>query len=309
MKNNKLLVVGTMAFDEIITPTRESGKILGGAATYIGLAASFTNASIGAVSVVGDDFPQKHLNVLISRGVDVSGVAQVSGGKSFYWKGKYRDNMNKRDTLDTQLNVLADFDPIVPEPYKDASVVMLGNLAPVVQQQVLDQLTPNNERVVLLDTMNFWMDIALPELLSVIKQVNIITINDEEALQLSGENNLVLAAKAIHKLGPEYVIIKKGEHGALLFYKDHPFYAPALPLEEVVDPTGAGDSFAGGLSGYLAAEQMLTPEGIKKGILYGTAAASLCVGEMGTEGLVKASEEDFSMRLHELERLRTIVQK
>ena len=306
MKNNKLLAVGTMAFDEIITPTRESGKILGGAATYIGLAASFTHASIGVVSVIGDDFPQEYLDLLISRGVDISGVAQVSGEKSFYWKGKYHDNMNKRDTLDTQLNVLADFNPIVPETYKDASVVMLGNLAPVVQQQVLDQLAPNNERVVLLDTMNFWMDIALPELLAVIKQVNVITINDEEALQLSGENNLVLAAKAIQQLGPEHVIIKKGEHGALLFCKDHAFYAPALPLEEVVDPTGAGDSFAGGLSGYLATQESLSSENIKEGILYGTAAASLCVGAMGTEGLSRASAENFLKRLHDLERLRTI---
>lgn len=309
MKNNKVLVVGTMAFDEIITPTQESGKIVGGAATYIGLAASFTNAVIGAVSVIGEDFPQEHLDLLTARGVDVSGVEQVSGGKSFYWKGKYHDNMNKRDTIDTQLNVLADFDPKVPENFLDAAVVMLGNLAPSVQQQVLNQLTPNPNRVVLLDTMNFWMDIALSELLAVISQVDVITINDEEALQLSGENNLVLAAKAIHKLGPEYVIIKKGEHGALLFYKDHPFYAPALPLAEVVDPTGAGDSFAGGLSGYLAAQQTVTLEGIKEGILYGTAAASLCVGAMGTEGLVKASEEDFATRLHELERLRTIAQK
>lgn len=309
MKNNKVLVVGTMAFDEIITPTQESGKILGGAATYIGLAACFTNAAIGAVSVIGEDFPQEYLDLLTARGVDVTGVERVSGGKSFYWKGKYHDNMNKRDTLDTQLNVLADFDPKVPENYLDAAVVMLGNLAPAVQQQVLNQLTPRPNRVVLLDTMNFWMDIALSELLAVISQVDVISINDEEALQLSGENNLVLAAKAIHKLGPEYVIIKKGEHGALLFYKDHPFYAPALPLEEVIDPTGAGDSFAGGLSGYLAAQQTVTPEGIKEGILHGTAAASLCVGAMGTEGLVKASEEDFATRLHELERLRTIAQK
>ena len=306
MKNNKLLAVGTMAFDEIITPTRESGKVLGGAATYIGLAASFTHTSIGVVSVIGDDFPQEYLDLLISRGVDISGVAQVSGGKSFYWKGKYQDNMNKRDTLDTQLNVLADFNPIVPEKYKDASVVMLGNLAPAVQQQVLDQLAPNNERIVLLDTMNFWMDIALPELLAVIKQVNVITINDEEALQLSGENNLVLAAKAIQQLGPEHVIIKKGEHGALLFCKDHAFYAPALPLEEVVDPTGAGDSFAGGLSGYLAIQESLSSEDIKEGILHGTAAASLCVGAMGTEGLSRASAENFLNRLHDLERLRTI---
>lgn len=306
MKNNKLVIVGTMAFDEIITPTAESGKILGGAATYIGLAAAFADADIAAVSVVGEDFLQEHLNLLTDRGIDISGVEQVSGGKSFYWKGKYHDNMNKRDTLDTQLNVLADFNPIVPEKYRDASIVMLGNLDPNVQQKVLDQLAPNPNRTVLLDTMNFWMDLQLNTLLNVIKQVDIITINDEEALQLSGEANLVLAAKAIHKMGPAYVIIKKGEHGALLFYKDQPFFAPALPLEKVVDPTGAGDSFAGGLSGYLAAQQTTNATTIKAGILQGTAAASLCVGTMGTSGLVQSSKEYFFAQLQKLERLRTI---
>lgn len=306
MKNNKLVVVGTMAFDEIITPTAESGKILGGAATYIGLAAAYAEADIAAVSVVGEDFPQEHLNLLTDRGIDISGIEQVRGGKSFYWKGKYHDNMNKRDTLDTQLNVLAEFNPIVPETYRDAAVVMLGNLDPNVQQKVLDQLTPNPNRTVLLDTMNFWMDLQLPALLNVIKQVDVITINDEEALQLSGETNMVLAAKTIHKMGPEYVIIKKGEHGALLFYKDHPFYAPALPLEKVVDPTGAGDSFAGGLSGYLAAQQSSAAHAIKEGILHGTAAASLCVSAMGTAGLVESSKEDFLAQLQKLERLRNI---
>ncbi len=305
MKNNKLVVVGTMAFDEISTPTAESGKILGGAATYIGLAAAYAAADIAAVSVVGEDFPQEHLNLLADRGIDISGVEQVSGGKSFYWKGKYHDNMNKRDTLDTQLNVLAEFSPIVPEKYRDAAVVMLGNLDPNVQQKVLDQLVPNPNRTVLLDTMNFWMDLQLPALLKVIKQVDVITINDEEALQLSGETNLVLAAKSIHMMGPEYVIIKKGEHGALLFYKNQPFFAPALPLEVVVDPTGAGDSFAGGLSGYLAAQQSPSAHAIKEGILYGTAAASLCVGAMGTAGLVQSSKKEFLTQRQKLERLRS----
>ncbi len=306
MKNNKLVIVGTMAFDEIFTPTAESGKILGGAATYIGLAAAFADADIAAVSVVGEDFTDEHLNLLSDRGINISGVERVSGGKSFYWKGKYHDNMNKRDTLDTQLNVLADFNPVVPEAYRDASIVMLGNLDPNVQQKVLDQLAPNPNRTVLLDTMNFWMALQLNTLLNVIKQVDIITINDEEALQLSGEANLVLAAKAIHKMGPAYVIIKKGEHGALLFYQDQPFFAPALPLEKVVDPTGAGDSFAGGLSGYLAAQQTTDAQVIKAGILHGTAAASLCVATMGTTGLVQSSKEDFLVQLHKLERLRTI---
>ena len=306
MKNNKLVIVGTMAFDEIITPTAESGKILGGAATYIGLAAAYADADIAAVSVVGEDFPEEHLSLLTNRGIDISGVEQVMGGKSFYWKGKYHTNMNKRDTLDTQLNVLADFNPTVPKKYRDASVVMLGNLDPKVQRKVLDQLTPNPSRTVLLDTMNFWMGLELAALLDVIKEVDVITINDEEAMQLSGQTNLVLAAKAIHKMGPEFVIIKKGEHGALLFYKDQPFFAPALPLENVVDPTGAGDSFAGGLSGYLAAQNTTTAPVIKKGILYGTTAASLCVGAMGTANLVQSSKADFLAQLQKLERLRNI---
>ena len=306
MKNNKLVIVGTMAFDEIITPTAESGKILGGAATYIGLAAAYADADIAAVSVVGEDFPEEHLSLLTNRGIDISGVEQVMGGKSFYWKGKYHTNMNKRDTLDTQLNVLADFNPTVPKKYRDASVVMLGNLDPKVQRKVLDQLTPNPSRTVLLDTMNFWMYLELAALLDVIKEVDVITINDEEAMQLSGQTNLVLAAKAIHKMGPEFVIIKKGEHGALLFYKDQPFFAPALPLENVVDPTGAGDSFAGGLSGYLAAQNTTTAPVIKKGILYGTTAASLCVGAMGTANLVQSSKADFLAQLQKLERLRNI---
>ena len=305
MKNNKLVVVGTMALDEVITPSVESGKILGGAATYIGLAAAYADVDIAVVSVIGDDFPKEYLRLLFNRGIDISGIEQVSGGKTFYWKGKYHTNMNKRDTLETQLNVLAEFDPIVPEQYRDASVVMLGNLDPNVQQKVLDQLTPNSARTVLLDTMNFWMDLELPALLDVIKQVDVITINDEEAMQLSGETNLVLAAKAIHKMGPEYVIIKKGEHGALLFYKDHPFFAPALPLAEVVDPTGAGDSFAGGLSGYLAAQDTNGASTIKEGILHGTAAASLCVGTMGTTALVQSNKEDFLAQLKKVERLRT----
>ena len=306
MKNNKLLIVGTMAFDEIITPTQASGKILGGAGTYIGLAASYSTADIGIVSVIGDDFTNEYTSLLTDRGIDLSGVTKVDGQKSFYWKGNYYDNMNKRDTLDTQLNVLADFDPVVPAQYKDSSVVMLGNLAPSVQQSVLNQLEPNPSRVVLLDTMNFWMDVAMEELLAVIKHVDVITINDEEAMQLSGQSNMVSAAKGIHKLGPPYVIIKKGEHGALLFYKDQPFYAPALPLQQVIDPTGAGDSFAGGLSGHLAAQDQLTAAAIKQGILNGTAAASLCVGAMGTEGLVSAQKEDFLAQLQELEHLRTV---
>lgn len=307
MSNQKLLVVGTMAFDEIITPSETSGKVLGGAATYIGLAAAYAQAETGIVSVVGNDFTEEHLQLLRDRNIDLSGVEQVADQPSFYWKGKYHSNMNSRDTLDTQLNVLANFSPKVPTYFKDARVVMLGNLDPNVQQQVLDQLTPNPQRVVLLDTMNFWMDSQLEALLRVIKQVDVITINDEEAIQLSGKNNLVMAAAAIHAMGPSFVIIKKGEHGALLFHSEGPFYAPALPLDQVIDPTGAGDSFAGGLSGYLTKQNAVTAKEIKKGILYGTAAASLCVGGMGTKGLEKADGQVFAHQLQKLEQLRTIV--
>lgn len=282
-----------MAFDEIITPSLVSGKILGGAATYISLAASYAKVQTGIVSVVGNDFPDEYMQLLRDRNIDLSGVDQVADKATFYWKGKYHDNMNSRDTLDTQLNVLASFNPKVPSHFQDARVVMLGNLDPNVQQQVLDQLTPNPKRVVLLDTMNFWMDIQLEALLNVIKQVDVITINDDEAIQLSGKKNLVLAAEAIHAMGPSFVIIKKGEHGALLFHKTGPFYAPALPLDQVVDPTGAGDSFAGGLSGYLATQNAATATEIKQGILYGTAAASICVGALGTKGLENLPNKFF----------------
>lgn len=306
MNNKKLLIVGTMAFDEIITPNIASGKILGGAATYIGMAAAYSKAEVAIVSVVGNDFPDKYMACLRDRNIDLSGVEQQSEGATFYWKGKYHKNMNKRDTLETQLNVLANFNPKVPHHFKDAQTVMLGNLDPNVQQQVLDQLAPNPNRIVLLDTMNFWMDIQLNKLLAVIKQVDIITINDEEAIQLSGKNNLVQAAAAIHAMGPAYVIIKKGEHGALLFHKEGPFYAPALPLEEVIDPTGAGDSFAGGLSGYLATQTNSTVTEIKEGILLGTAAASICVSGLGTKALQDTNTEGFYRQLKKLEQLRSV---
>jgi sugar/nucleoside kinase (ribokinase family) len=301
---SQLVIVGTVAFDAIETPFGKTDKILGGAATYIGLSAAQYQAKGALVSVVGGDFPAQYLELLESRGMDTSGIEIVKDGKTFFWAGKYHNDMNTRDTLVTELNVLADFNPVVPENYRDSEVVLLGNLHPEVQSSVLDQMTA--PKLVILDTMNFWMALQLNTLLNVIKQVDIITINDEEALQLSGEANLVLAAKAIHKMGPAYVIIKKGEHGALLFYQDQPFFAPALPLEKVVDPTGAGDSFAGGLSGYLAAQQTTDAQVIKAGILHGTAAASLCVGTMGTTGLVQSSKEDFLVQLHKLERLRTI---
>jgi len=248
---NKLLIVGTVAFDAIETPFGKTDKILGGAATYIGLSASFFNVKSAIVSIVGDDFPQEHLDLLTARNIDISGLEIVKGGKTFFWSGKYHNDLNSRDTLVTELNTLADFNPIVPQDFKDSDVVMLGNLHPLVQSSVLNQMTAT-PKLVVLDTMNFWMDCALPELLDVIKRVDVITINDEEARQLSGEYSLVKAAAKIHTLGPKYVVIKKGEHGALLFHGKDVFFAPALPLEEVFDPTGAGDTFAGGFAGYIA---------------------------------------------------------
>ena len=302
---SKLLVVGTVAFDAIETPFGKTDKILGGSGTFVGLAAAQFGVQTGIVSVVGGDFPQSYLNMMNERGINTEGIEVVKEGKTFFWSGKYHNDMNSRDTLVTELNVLADFAPVVPKAFKDAAIVMLGNLHPLTQNSVLDQLN-KKPKLVILDTMNFWMDAALEDLHSVLKRVDVITINDEEARQLSGEYSLVNAAKKIHKMGPKYVVIKKGEHGALLFYKDQPFYAPALPLQQVIDPTGAGDSFAGGLSGYLAAQEQLTAAAIKQGILNGTAAASICVGAMGTEGLVSAEKEQFLAQLQELERLRTV---
>jgi sugar/nucleoside kinase (ribokinase family) len=238
---NKLLIVGTVAFDAIETPFGKTDKILGGAATYIGLSASFFNLQSAIVSVVGDDFPQEYLDLLTDRNIDISGLEVVKGGKTFFWSGLYHNDLNSRDTLATELNVLADFQPKVPQNFKNADVVMLGNLHPLVQSSVLDQME-TKPKLVVLDTMNFWMDCALPELMEVIKRVDVITINDEEARQLSGEYSLVKAAAKIHTMGPKYVVIKKGEHGALLFHNKEVFFAPALPLEEVFDPTGAGDT-------------------------------------------------------------------
>ena len=279
---NKLLIVGTVAFDAIETPFGKTDKILGGAATYIGLSASHFNVKSAIVSVVGEDFPQEYLNLLTSRNIDISGIEVVKGGKTFFWSGKYHNDLNSRDTLITELNVLADFNPVVPQDYKDADVVMLGNLHPIVQTGVLNQMT-SKPKLVVLDTMNFWMDCALPELLDVIKRVDVITINDEEARQLSGEYSLVKAAAKIHTMGPKYVVIKKGEHGALLFHNKEVFFAPALPLEEVFDPTGAGDTFAGGFSGYIAQSENISFNNMKNAIIQGSNLASFCVEKFGTE--------------------------
>ena len=299
---SKLLIVGTVAFDAIETPFGKTDKILGGAATYIGLSASFFNVDSAIVSVVGEDFPQEHLDLLSERNINIEGIEIVKGGKTFFWSGKYHNDMNSRDTLATELNVLADFNPVVPQAYKDASVVMLGNLHPFVQASVLDQMT-TKPKLVVLDTMNFWMDCALPELLEVVKRVDVITINDEEARQLSGEYSLVKAAAKIHTMGPKYVVIKKGEHGALIFHNKDVFFAPALPLEEVFDPTGAGDTFAGGFSGYIAQTEDVSFESMKNAIIHGSNLASFCVEKFGTERMVDLNKEDVYARLQQFKSL------
>ncbi|CAA9194333.1 PfkB family carbohydrate kinase [Flavobacterium bizetiae] len=299
---NKLLIVGTVAFDAIETPFGKTDKILGGAATYIGLSASFFNLQSAIVSVVGDDFPQEHLDLLTSRNIDISGIEIVKGGKTFFWSGLYHNDLNSRDTLVTELNVLADFQPKVPQNYKDADVVMLGNLHPLVQSSVLDQLE-KKPKLVVLDTMNFWMDCALPELLDVIKRVDVITINDEEARQLSGEYSLVKAANKIQELGPKYVVIKKGEHGALLFHNREVFFAPALPLEDVFDPTGAGDTFAGGFSGFIAQSENISFGNMKNAIIYGSNLASFCVEKFGTERMETLSKAEVAIRLQQFKSL------
>ncbi|MEG0850611.1 PfkB family carbohydrate kinase [Flavobacterium plurextorum] len=299
---NKLLIVGTVAFDAIETPFGKTDKILGGAATYIGLSASFFNLQSAIVSVVGDDFPQEHLDLLTSKNIDISGIEIVKGGKTFFWSGLYHNDLNSRDTLVTELNVLADFQPKVPQNYKDADVVMLGNLHPLVQSSVLDQME-KKPKLVVLDTMNFWMDCALPELLDVIKRVDVITINDEEARQLSGEYSLVKAAAKIQDMGPKYVVIKKGEHGALLFHNREVFFAPALPLEDVFDPTGAGDTFAGGFSGFIAQSENISFNNLKNAIIYGSNLASFCVEKFGTERMETLSKAEVAIRLQQFKSL------
>jgi sugar/nucleoside kinase (ribokinase family) len=299
---NKLLIVGTVAFDAIETPFGKTDKILGGAATYIGLSASFFNLQSAIVSVVGDDFPQEYLDLLTDRNIDISGIEVVKGGKTFFWSGLYHNDLNSRDTLATELNVLADFQPKVPQDFKNADVVMLGNLHPLVQSSVLDQME-TKPKLVVLDTMNFWMDCALAELLEVIKRVDVITINDEEARQLSGEYSLVKAAALIQAMGPKYVVIKKGEHGALLFHNKEVFFAPALPLEEVFDPTGAGDTFAGGFAGFITQSENVSFENMKNAIIHGSNLASFCVEKFGTERMVDLEEKEVLSRLQQFKSL------
>ena len=299
---NKLLIVGTVAFDAIETPFGKTDKILGGAATFIGLSASHFNVKSAIVSIVGEDFPQEYLDLLTDRNIDISGIEIVKGGKTFFWSGKYHNDLNSRDTLITELNVLADFNPVVPQDFKNADVVMLGNLHPLVQSAVLNQMT-TKPKLVVLDTMNFWMDCALPELLDVMKRVDVITINDEEARQLSGEYSLVKAAAKIHTMGPKYVVIKKGEHGALLFHNKEVFFAPALPLEEVFDPTGAGDTFAGGFSGYIAQSENISFNNMKNAIIHGSNLASFCVEKFGTERMQSLKKEEVQERLKQFKSL------
>lgn len=298
----KLLIVGTVAFDAIETPFGKTDKILGGAATYIGLAASQFKVDSAIVSVVGEDMPKEYLDLLASNNIDISGLEIIKGGKTFFWKGKYHNDLNVRDTLATELNVLANFNPVVPENFKDADVVMLGNLHPNIQLSVINQMA-EKPKLIVLDTMNFWMDNSLPELVQVISRVDVITINDEEARQLTGEYSLVKAAAKIQTMGPQYVVIKKGEHGALLFHKTKVFFAPALPLEEVFDPTGAGDTFAGGFAGYLAYTKNVSFENMKNAVIQGSNLASFCVEKFGTERMVKLRGEEISKRLMQFKEL------
>ena len=291
-----LVIIGTIAYDAIETPFGKTDKIVGGAGTYAGLAASYLYDHVKLVGVVGEDFGDDNLNILRSKGIDLEGVQVKAGEKSFFWSGKYHNDMNSRDTLVTELNVLADFDPIIPDSYQDCEYLLLGNLTPQVQQTTLDRLQ-RKPKLVVLDTMNFWMDIAMDDLLKVLKRVDVLTINDSEARQLSGEYSLVKAADRILQMGPKYLIIKKGEHGALLFGEGQIFAAPALPLAEVFDPTGAGDAFAGGFVGYLAKVGTVNFNNMKNAVIFGSALASFCVERFGTERLHELDSDLISQRI------------
>ena len=290
-----LLVIGSVAFDAIETPFGKTDKIIGGAATFISLSASYSLKPVNLVAVVGDDFAQSDILLLEEHGVDVEGLQIKPGEKSFFWSGKYSQDLNSRETITTELNVLGSFDPIVPDAYQDCKYLMLGNLAPQVQRLVIQRLV-NRPKLIVMDTMNFWMDIALDELIATIEMVDVLSINDEEARQLSGEYSLVKAAKKIMGMGPKFLIIKKGEHGALLFHKSKIFFAPALPLEEVFDPTGAGDTFAGGFIGHLAATDDISFENMKRAVIHGSAMASFCVEKFGTERLLNLTTEEVEAR-------------
>jgi sugar/nucleoside kinase (ribokinase family) len=290
--------VGTVAFDAIETPFGKTDKIVGGAATYICLSSSFFTKKINLVSVVGEDFPNEAIQMLKKKSVDTDGLQIKKGEKTFFWSGRYHTNMNTRDTLETQLNVLENFNPIVPEGFKESEFLMLGNLMPSVQKKVLKQMK-KRPNLIVLDTMNFWMDLFMDDLKAALKEVDVLTINDEEARQLSGEYSLVKAAKLILKMGPKYLIIKKGEHGAMLFNDKEVFFAPALPLEEVFDPTGAGDSFAGGFIGYLEKTKDISFNNMKRAVVNGSAMASFCVEKFGTQKLTEITQKDVDARINE----------
>lgn len=293
-----LLTVGSVAFDAIETPFGKTDKIIGGAGTYIALSSAFYNRDQKICAVVGEDFPQEMIDTLVSKGVEIEGLQIKKGEKTFFWSGRYHNDMNSRDTLVTELNVLGDFDPIIPESYQGAEYLMLGNLSPQVQSTVIERLTVR-PKLIAMDTMNFWMDIALVDLKKTMSMVDVLIINDEEARQLSKEYSLVKAAKVIRAMGPKYLIIKKGEHGALLFHGDKVFFAPALPLEEVFDPTGAGDTFAGGFMGYIASTDDTSFENMKRAIIAGSALASFCVEKFGTERLLEITKNDVEQRIEQ----------
>ena len=297
-----LLSIGTVAFDTIETPYGRAEYVIGGSCTYISYASSYFTNDINISAIVGADFPVGEIKALENIGVNTEGLEIKMDGKTFFWEGKYHSDMNSRDTITTDLNVLDDFNPILPESYRSSKYVMLGNLTPDIQMQVLEQLD-GSQKLIAMDTMNFWMDIAMERLLEVIKKVDVLTINDEEARQLSGEFSLVKAAKVILELGPKYLIIKKGEHGALLFYKENIFFAPALPLAEVFDPTGAGDTFAGGMMGYLAKTDNISFENMKKAIIHGSAMASFCVEKFSIDRLKELNSDQINSRLKQFEEL------
>ncbi len=297
-----LITVGTMAFDAIETPFGKVDKIIGGSATYVAYAAANFINPIQQISIVGYDFPQEEMDELTARGVELDGVEIVKDKKSFFWSGKYHMDMNSRDTLVTDLNVLEDFNPIVPDSYQGAEFLMLGNLMPKLQLDVIKQLK-KRPKLIVMDTMNFWMDIAIDDLKEVIKNVDVLLVNDAEARQLSGELSLVKAAKKIMEMGPDFLIIKKGEHGALLFHESQVFFAPALPLEEVFDPTGAGDTFAGGFIGYLAKTKDISFDNMKTAIIVGSAMASFCVEKFGPERLKEITKTDINARIAEFVQL------
>ena len=306
LKFMSLVIIGTVAFDAIETPFGKTDKIVGGAATYASLAASYFCDKVKIVGVVGDDFHKEDIEDFNKHGIDTEGLQIKQGEKSFFWAGKYHNDMNSRDTLATELNVLADFDPIIPKSYQDCEFLLLGNLTPAIQQTTIKRIA-KRPKLIVLDTMNFWMDVAYADLLETLKMVDVLTINDSEARQLSGEYSLAKAAKKILEMGPKYLIIKKGEHGALLFHEDQVFSAPALPLAEVFDPTGAGDTFAGGFIGYLAKVGTVNFNNMRNAVIFGSALASFCVEKFGTEKIKNLTQEEIAGRVNEFVKLSSFV--